>query len=622
MARPSHKEHLAKYRKKLEQSRRWRKEEKYDDVWRRMIDLYKGKHYADMSDEDRLLVNVSFSTVNVIGPSISVNHPKITVGARRPEDADRATITEAVVNYWWRHYGCQDEIRRAVDDFLIIGHGWLKVGYRFVEEERKIEAASAPEETVEVTEEVQPDDMIPEIEEEEASIPETEMVILEDRPFLERVSPFDIFVDPEATCMADIKWIAQRIRRPMVDVRNDKRYNRNVRNECGANTYSKYGQDGDKPRQSRHVDDAYVDVYEFYDLSKNTVAVFATSGEGFLINPTKVPYSAPHPFEMLRNYDVPENFYPIGELEAIEPLQYELNATRTQMMNHRKRFARKWLYKESAFDGDGRDALASDEDNVMVPVVSDEPLGAVITPMPAVINPPDMYNVSNLVLNDIDRVSGVGEFMRGGASEISRTATEAAMMQDAMNARTSDKLAAVERCIAKCASRLISLAQQYMTGEQAARVVGSSAMPLWVKFDRDYIAGEFDFEVEGGSTQPVNESFRRQMALQMVDAMAPFVSLGVIDAAALARHVMQFGFGVKAPEAFLAAPQQQMGQPGQQPALPPGQEMQAPPPEALQNPMPGIATGGEPLPSSIPPELLAMLQSSSGAQMGNIAPMM
>ena len=197
------------------------------------------------------------------------------------------------------------------------------------------------------------------------------------------------------------------------------------------------------------------------------------------------------------------------------------------------------------------------------------------------------------------------------------------MMQDAMNARTSDKLAAVERCIAKCASRLISLAQQYMTGEQAARVVGSSAMPLWVKFDRDYIAGEFDFEVEGGSTQPVNESFRRQMALQMVDAMAPFVSLGVIDAAALARHVMQFGFGVKAPEAFLAAPQQQMGMPGQQPQqLPPGQGMQAPPPEALQNPMPGIATGGEPLPSSIPPELLAMLQSSSGAQMSNIAPMM
>jgi hypothetical protein len=64
----------------------------------------------------------------------------------------------------------------------------------------------------------------------------------------------------------------------------------------------------------------------------------------------------------------------MGELEAIEPLQMELNQTRTQMMNHRKRFSRKWLYKESAFDADGRSALESDEDNVMVPVISEEAL--------------------------------------------------------------------------------------------------------------------------------------------------------------------------------------------------------------------------------------------------------
>ena len=287
-------------------------------------------------------------------------------------------------------------------------------------------------------------------------------------------------------------------------------------------------------------------------------------------------------------------------------------------MNHRKRFSRKWLYKESAFDQDGRAALESDEDNVMVPVVSDEPLGAVVTNMPAVVNPPDMYNVSSMILEDIDRISGVAEFMRGGSSEISRTATESAMMQDAMNARTSDKLAEVERTIAGCAKRLIGLAQQYMTGEHVARVVGSSAMPIWVNFDRDYILGEFDFEVEAGSTQPVNESFRRQMALQMVDAMAPFVGAGVVDMAALARHVLQFGFGVKAPEAFMAPPQPPA------PTGPDGQPIdpnapQAPPqpmgPPPLPGVMPGqdqVATGGMPQPTSIPPQVLSMIASQTG----------
>jgi hypothetical protein len=302
----------------------------------------------------------------------------------------------------------------------------------------------------------------------------------------------------------------------------------------------------------------------------------------------------------------------MGELEAIEPLQYELNATRSQMMNHRKRFSRKWLYKESAFDQDGRAALESDEDNVMVPVVSDEPLGGVVSSMPAIVNPPDMYNVSGLILQDIDRISGVAEFMRGGSSEISRTATESAMMQDAMNARTSDKLAEVERAIASASKRLIALAQQYMTGEHVARVVGSSAMPIWVNFDRDYLMGEFDFEVEAGSTQPVNESFRRQMALQMVDAMAPFVGAGVVDMAALARHVLQFGFGVKTPEAFLAAPPPQPGMEGE---LPPegGMPPQSAPMEGGQMPQQEVLpTGGMPLPSDIPPQVLAAIANQSG----------
>ena len=136
MAPRPNKDVLADYRKKIEHSRKWRKEEKYDKLWRRMIDLYKGKHFSDMSVEDRMLINVSFSTINVIGPSVAVNHPKITVGARKSEDGDKAIITEAIVNYWWRHFDCQKQLRRAVDDYLIIGHAWLKVGYRFVEEEK------------------------------------------------------------------------------------------------------------------------------------------------------------------------------------------------------------------------------------------------------------------------------------------------------------------------------------------------------------------------------------------------------------------------------------------------------------------------------------------------------
>ena len=578
MARLSNKDLLGRYRSKLAQSKRWRKNEQYDDLWRRMVDMYRGKHYDNLSDEDRSLVNMAFSTINVIGPSVSVNHPKITVSARRPEDADRATVTEAIVNYWWRHYGCQRQFRKAVKDKLVLGHGWIKTGYRFVEEERVVNRDPNVEEN-DVTDAT------------ETNV-ETELIVLEDRPFVERVSPFDVYVDPDGTSMDDIKWIAQRIKRPLADVRNDKRYNSNARAEVQPTQYSKYALDGQTPRPSYTKEDSYVEVWEFYDVPKGTMCIFADGSDKFLVAPTKIPFAFGHPFVMLRNYDVPEHFYPMGELEAIEGLQHELNETRTQMMNHRKRFSRKWLYKESAFDPDGRSMLESDEDNVLVPVVGDEPLGGVISPMPAVINPPEFYNQSSLISGDIDRVSGVSDYMRGAMPEIRRTATEAAIAQDASNARAADKLASIELEIAACASRLVALAQQYMTGEQVTRVVGANAIPLWIKFDRDYIAGEFDFEVEGGSTQPVNESFRRQMALQMVDAMAPFVQAGVVDMGALARHVLQFGFGIKSPEAFLAGPPPQAAGPQQAQieGMPP--EMGgAPTPEAPQM---GVMPGGMP----------------------------
>lgn len=580
MARPSHNDLLAKYRKKMKTSRRWRREEHYDDTWKRLVDLYRGRHYEYFADEDRVLVNLAFSTINVIAPSIAVNYPKVTVNAVNPENAPNAVIAEAVVNYWWRHRDFKEHFRRAVKDFLIVGHGWLKVGYRYVEEERVGEHEDISD---------------PDVEDNVAS---TTLVILQDEPFVERVSPFDVFIDPDATNMYDAKWIAHRVRRTVNDVRTDKRYAPKVRANVEAASYAKYTDDPSS-RKIYDKDEGYVDVYEFYDLKNNTVSVFCDSGEGFLIKPKEQPYSFGHPFVMLRNYDVPDQFYPIGELEAIEPLQRELNETRSQMMNHRKRYARKYLYRETNFDSNGRSALESDDDNVMVPVQGDNPLGDVVAPFPALINPPEFYNQSELIRTDIELVSGVTEFMRGGVSEIRRTATEAALIQDAQNARTADKLAVIEKSVAEVGRRILLLARQYMGGEQVARVMAKDGEPMWVTFDREYLNGDFDFEVAAGSTQPNNEAFRRQSAMQMVDAMAPFVSAGIVDVAKLGAYVLQYGFGVKNPEMFMVQqPEAEMQPQGQQPPVPPIPMDQAAP--MMSQPMAAP-------PEELPPELMAML---------------
>ena len=220
---------------------------------------------------------------------------------------------------------------------------------------------------------------------------------------------------------------------------------------------------------------------------------------------------------------------------------------------------------------------------------------------------PEIYAYSDIIEQDINTVSGISEYARGAMPEIRRTATEASIIADAQNARAADKLAIVEIGISSVARRVIQLMQQFMTGQQMARVT-ISGEDMFVNYSRDDIVGEYDFSVQAGSTQPMNETIRKQQAISLMNAISPMVGT-VIDPQALAVHVLESGFGIKDPEKFL------MQAPDQAVAAEEGQV----PPEGAP-PMPGSVDpramnpqGGAFAPTGgIPPELLAQLQNQMG----------
>ena len=570
-----------------------------------------------------ITVNLAFSTINVIAPSVSVNHPKIVVIPNSQENEDRSAFVEAVVNHLWRHHDFRKPFRRAVKDFLIFGHSWVKVGWKFLEQERSLgegERDEMLEEALMEADAFAAEDPIlagglPTDDEMAANIPQTTMMVVEDQPFVERISPFDIFVDPEATCLEDAKWIAQRIVRPLEEAQADKRYKASVRKNLSADSllYPMYAV------TSRQQQEEYLDteercvVYEYYDILENTLSVLPQSGDQFLIDPIVMPYAYGQPFVMMRNYDVPDFFYPMGDLEALESLQLELDKTRSQMMNARKRYARKYLYHERSFGPEGREALESDQDGRLVPVVDEnKPLIETVVPMPQTPLSPEIYNMSEIVEGDINTVSGVSEYARGQMPEIRRTATEASIIADAGNARAADKLATVELAIAQIGRRVIQLMQQFMTGEQMAQVADKGGS-LFVPYGRDDIVGEYDFSVEAGSTQPMNDTIRKQQAVSLLNAMAPLVGT-VIDPAALAKHVLMNGFGIKDPDKFMMQqqPQQVPGEGGPEGAAPgagPGAG-QMPPGMPVGQPEGAFSpTGG------VPPELLAQIQGQMGVDL-------
>src|SRR4051812_18744980 len=106
--------YLKTCRERINASKKWRQREGYDALWSRLIDLYAGKQfdYDAMGDEDRITVNIAFSSVNVIFPSISVANPKFVVSAETAEAEHTSIIAEAVLNHDWRRYRYQGEFRQ------------------------------------------------------------------------------------------------------------------------------------------------------------------------------------------------------------------------------------------------------------------------------------------------------------------------------------------------------------------------------------------------------------------------------------------------------------------------------------------------------------------------------
>ena len=614
------------YQNELRRSKNWRSSQtcNYDEQWRRYIDLYQGKYLPGAPTTDSLVVNMIFSTINTMAPAVAINNPRFVVNAKREEFADQAIITEEVLNWLWRAFEYQREFRLSVLDWLITGTGWIKAGYK---------ATHPPVEKTVDTGDGENDDSAggdEGIDDRDPVEGNTESEMLqwdEDRPYIERISIFDMFVDPDARHPKEMRWIAQRTWRPTQDVMVDERYSPSVRKKVTGSSWDRWSSsdaegdaraEADKPPTGAIT---FCEVIEFYDMKRYTVSTFVASGSsegeayaGFLIKPTKQPYGFGHPFVMLRNYEVPDHFYPIGDVAQIESLQLELNETRTQMFNYRKKFRRAWMYARDRFDQDGIDAMQSEKDNVHIPVQGDgSPEGAMV-PVPTVITPPEFFDQSAMISNDLDRVSGVSDYQRGSPqTQIKRTATEAAMIQDASNARAQDRLAKIEGVLSEIAERIVGLLQQFVTGEQVARIV---TMPVqaWVNYDADRVRGKFDFEVQGGSTEPRNETFRRQSALQIVDSSIPFMEAGVVNMPALYQELLSKGFGIKDAGRFVnqPAPPPSPGQEGAPPGAPP-------PPGAEQMPpgMPPPGMGGAPpeqMPpeQQVPPELLEAMMAAGG----------
>ena len=636
---------LARFRDRVDNSRQWREDRGYIDTWRRVIDLYRGRVIWDTPDgspDDQAMVNMAFAVLNIVVSSVTTQYPKFTVAPNVIGQDDKATIAEGVLNYAWKHYNFHDEFQLAVIDMCMVGHGWLKVGWHYEEEHKRQTNATADEQQAEMmqrsadaerqaaagapgapTDEQIAQDVGPNM---------TTIEVIKDDPFVERVSPFDVVVDPEATCERDLRWIAHRTVRDIDKVRKDPLYDAAARKAVQADL--SLGREDDSYRRDEASNDDFsegddsdrVTVWEMYDLQDNTWATFAGNGDGFLRKPDDIPTELfKNPFVMFRDYDVPDVFYPIGEIESMESLQEELNKTRTQQINSRKQYVRKFIARESALDERAREALMSERDGDVALIGEDDrPLNDVIVPAPALTFDPQMFNAhSQQIVNDMQMTTGLSDYQFGQMPSTRRLATEAMAVEGSTNARSSFKLTRVERCLATCGRYLLAVMQQFMDQTRVARVAGPGGEMLF-EYTSEDIEGEYDLNVEAGSTQPKNDMIRRQEAVTLFNTLAPYMGT-LINPQELLRYLLQQGYDIKNVERFMVEqppPQPQMGPDGQPMMGPDGQPMEPGAGGASPVPGQGLPPGAPPqgggAPGGAPPGPPAPMAAGLGTMMGGM----
>ena len=601
------KEAVVEARQKMEigvMKRRARRE----DMWERSERQYEGDHWEGIDDDeaDLVVVNMSFSTTNVIMPYMTGSDPRFLVVPYSGEASQRnAAIQQALLNRIWRSrkVAGNRHAKSVAWDYLVYGDGYMKCGYDI--------------ETVRT-------DM-----NEYAEIAQL---------WVDRVSPWDLWIDPTADGIHNARWVAQRLWLTRDELEADERYaytsDTNVsyaKDDLGNSNSKNHETEGDVIVEEVYDGAEYAVVYEFYDLVKNRMLVFSTGEMPLQV----VEDIGECPIVQLGNYRLPNLPYHMGELEQIWELQQELNKTRSHLITHRRRNIAKLFAKRGALKQDAVDSLRSPIVNDVAFVDGDQPLDQLVQPVNLPNLSADVYNVSEIMQQDIYEITGVNEYLRGAGPDIRRTATEASIIEGASNIKSQFKLQQIEDMFREVGAIMLSVArdvfpqteydelQLFLTGREAEQVQRADMgekmtqaqeagdeqmmqklmqdmqqpMDVSVSPSPDIFVGEYEVEVESHSTELRNPVMKEQKAREMAMAvieMAPllmqlgvtvnykrlleewFEKAGIEDVDGLLEGAAAGGMGAPAP-----APEGAAG-----PAPLPG----APPP-ALQDPaMMGLLT--------------------------------
>ena len=532
----------------------------FEETWRNrcyeIIDRYRDDNPDRMMRDTRM--NIFYSNVDTLKSALYFKTPRPKV-RRRFRDNDPvgrtvATVLERGLQYQLDVYNFDMAVRRAIEDYLIVGRGVLRVTYEPVVVEGDPEMIPVRQQPISGIGEVAPG-QIGDVQIGSAFVdaegnqvdagmvmqgPMGPYVLGEPVEYVGEQSirceyvHWEDFVMSPARGWPDVTWIGFRhlmTRQELVDYYGPK-------GEMIPLSYR--GDEGDAYEDNKQPDRA--EIYEIWD-KRSGKQIFIAADYDELLEEFDDPYNLdgfwPIP-EPLYAVSTTDTTLPVPEILTYEDQLYELDLITQRIANLTEALKRRGVY-DASFQELQRLAGASDNEFVPVDnmamlqaggglanVMQEAPLDNLIKALA------QLYQSRQIVIQTIYEITGISDIMRG--SSASRETATAQRIKGQFGAM---RLVNRQRCIEMFLDQILELKAELMVEnlepELLSRITGVVVPPEAVALMRDERLRSYRISIDTDESQAVDTAIEQQRrtefltaTVQFLQAIGPMVSSGAI----------------------------------------------------------------------------------------------
>lgn len=485
------------WNRRIEVARRVRSIRERELRWQDAYQAYQGKILADTPTNDTVVVNFPQAYISNMLPSVYFTQPRIQVRPTQEAFREAAKLMEPTVNFAIRRMRMARQARRSIQDMLLIGHGWFKLGWA-----TKYGEIPGPEQGVQ-------NEPLSAVD----KLADRQIYFRPGHAFGKRVHPFMMLADPTADCWEEVRWVDHMTYRPYHWLMEDPFIKHQERIYPGHTMDTETGVYRPKTEaEKRDQDDqGFVLTHEIWDLDSRRVRLLADGSDAWQRDEAwPYEFMPGLPFYLLQASDPVDDIYPQSPLMSWYAQVQELSKIRTMQLDTLYRARGKTIVAKGAMDDDEIEKMKNPLEDVLI---AREPEKITSLRLPTI--DPNLYICEDRVKRDILDISGLSELQYGNIPGGRVTATVGMIAQKASAIRTRRIIDAIKEWMLDIGRDLSLMLANRLPEEQQVAITTDTGQE-WLTVSRADIEGEFLFDMDVTEMAPLSREARQKEALDIL----------------------------------------------------------------------------------------------------------